>query len=190
MYHITIQYNSNTHTHTQTVDMNQNRRQQQVALPSVTEAGAIVVRVVTNFAKKNKVISSSYIFGILFLLLIGSGTRLTVDQSRQYNKIMNTIDLRAEFEASNRYASANHAYRATKGWFSCDSLCQRNKKRMEHAEKDLEDIRNEGYARMSDAKSVAGIFSEVGVDEVKDSFWHYFGAGKDFAKRQSMWDMM
>ena len=61
---------------------------------------------------------------------------------------------------------------------------------MEDVERVLEGIRNEGYARMSDAKSVAGIFSEVGVGEVKDSFWQYFQAGKQFAKRQSMWDMM
>ncbi len=159
-------------------------------LPELPEMGAIVARGITTFAKKNKVISSGYVLGILFLFLVGSGTRLTLDQTRQYNNIMNTIDLRAEYEASNRYASAVHAYRATKGWFSCDSLCQRNFQRMQQAERELEDIRNEGYARMSDAKSVAGIFSEVGVGEVKDSFWHYFGAGKDFAKRQSMWDIM
>ena len=61
---------------------------------------------------------------------------------------------------------------------------------MDHAERVLAEIRNEGYARMSDAKSVVGVFSEIGVDEVKDSFWQYFGAGKAFAKRQSMWDMM
>lgn len=168
----------------------QHRREQQIAIPTVSEMGAIVVSGITKFAKKNKVISTSYILGILFLLLIGSGTKLTADQSRRYNSIMNTIDLRAEFEASNRYADAMHAYRATKGWFSCDSLCQRNKKRMKNTERVLEDIRNEGYARMSDAKSVAGIFSEVGVEEVKDSFWHYFKSGKQFAKRQSMWDMM
>merc|ERR1712124_221608 len=43
---------------------------------------------------------------------------------------------------------------------------------------------------MSDAKSVAGLFSEVGVSEVQDSFWAYFSSGKNFAKRQTMWDAM
>ena len=103
---------------------------------------------------------------------------------------MSTIDINAEFDASNRYAHAQHAYRATKGWFSCDSLCQRNKARMENEKAALDDIRAEGYNRMSDAKKVAGLFSEVGVGEVKDSFWEYFHAGKKFAKRQSMWDAM
>ncbi len=30
----------------------------------------------------------------------------------------------------------------------------------------------------------------IGVEEVQDSFWGYFNAGKQFAKRQSMWDAM
>jgi len=170
--------------------MNRQNPNQQIALPSVADMGTLVVKGITSFAKKHKVISSGYILGILFLLLVGSGTKLTFDQSKQYNSIMNTIDLNAEFEASNRYAQANQAYRATKGWFSCDSLCQRNKKRMEQTERVLGEIRNEGYARMSDAKSVAGLFSEVGVDEVKDSFWKYFASGKAYAKRQSMYDML
>ncbi len=171
--------------------MNAQHQGQQVAtLPSIGTVGALVVRGIGNFAKRNKVISGSYIFGILFLLLIGSGTKLSVDQARRYNAIMNTVDIHAEYEASNRYAEALHAYRATKGWFSCDPLCQRNKQRMEKAEAVLENVRREGYARMSDAKSVAGLFSEVGIDEVKDSFWQYFSAGKQFAKRQSMWDAM
>ena len=53
-----------------------------------------------------------------------------------------------------------------------------------------DEIKAEGNARMSDAKSVAGLFSEVGVNEVQDSFWEYFASGKQFAKRQSMWDAM
>lgn len=129
-----------------------------------------------------------YIIGILTILLIGSGTKLNLDQRREYNNIMKTIDLQAEFDASQDYYMANNAYRASKGWFTCDGLCQRNKQRMEQAKYRLDQVRQEGEARMSDAKSVAGIFSEVGVGEVQDSFWQYFASGKQFAKRQSMWD--
>jgi len=163
---------------------------QQIALPSVADAGSIVLKGVTSFAKRHKVISGSYLFGLLFLFLVGSGSKLTLDQKRQYNAIMNTIDLGAEYEASTEYARTYQAYQASKGWFSCDGLCKRNKRRMEHAKATLDDIRAEGHARMSDAKSVAGLFSEVGVEEVKDAFWEYFSAGKQFAKRQSMWDAM
>lgn len=60
---------------------------------------------------------------------------------------------------------------------------------MEERERILQDIRKEGEARMSDAKSIAGLTSEVGVGEMKDSFYQYVTAGKEFAKRQTMWDM-
>ena len=170
--------------------MNRPPNHQQIALPSISDMGTLVVRGITSFAKKHKVISGSYLVGILFLLLIGSGTKLTLDQARQYNSIMNTIDMNAEYDASTYYANTVHAYRATKGWFTCDSLCQRNKLRMDNAKIALDEIRAEGHARMSDAKSVVGLFSEVGVGEVKDSFWDYFSAGKNFAKRQTMWDAM
>jgi hypothetical protein len=165
-------------------------QQRQLVLPEPGDLGQMIVRGASSFARRHKVVTGSYILGILVILLIGGGTKLNYDQRRQYNDIMKTIDLQAEFDASTDYWQANEAYRATKGWFSCDGLCQRNKRRMEEAKYRLDVVRKEGQARMSDAKSVAGIFSEVGVGEVQDSFWGYFTSGKQFAKRQSMWDAM
>jgi hypothetical protein len=162
----------------------------QLVLPEPGDVGQMIVRGASSFARRHKVITGSYILGILVILLVGSGTKLNYDQIRKYNEIMKTIDLQAEFDASTDFWQANEAYRATKGWFSCDGLCQRNKRRMEEAKYRLDRIRQEGQAIMSDAKSVAGIFSEVGVGEVQDSFWSYFTQGKQFAKRQSMWDAM
>ncbi|CAJ1950624.1 unnamed protein product [Cylindrotheca closterium] len=169
---------------------NRNRQQQIVGLPEPSDLGRMIIRGVPRFAKRHKVISGSYIIGILTILLIGSGTKLNLDQRREYNSIMQTIDLQAEFDASQDFFIADSAYRASKGWFTCDGLCQRNKKRMEESKHRLDLIRKEGEARMSDAKSVAGLFSEVGVGEVQESFWGYFASGKQFAKRQSMWDAM
>ncbi|KAL3912833.1 MAG: hypothetical protein SGARI_000955 [Bacillariaceae sp.] len=131
----------------------------QLVLPEPGDVGQMIVRGATSFAKNHKIISGSYILGILVILLIGSGTKLNYDQRRQYNQIMSTIDLQAEFDASTDYWRANEAYRATKGWFSCDGICQRNKQRMEEAKYRLDAVRQEGQSRMSDAKSVAGIFS-------------------------------
>lgn len=163
----------------------------QVAIPDAADLGALVLQGVKAFARKNKVITGSYLFGILVMIVAGSGTKLNYDQRREYNRIMNTIDLQAEYEASNKYYQARQAYQATKGWFwSCDSLCTRNKQRMDHEKHVLDEIRAEGNNRMSDAKATAGLFSEIGVGEVKDSFWSYFHQGKQFAKRQSMWDAM
>jgi len=159
-------------------------------LPEPGDVGQLVVTGAKNFAKRHKFITGSYLLGLAVILFIGSGTQLTYQQRQQYNRIMDTIDLQAEFDASQNYWQARQAYQATKGWFSCDGICQRNKRRMEDSERVLKDVRREGEARMSDAKALAGLTSEVGVEEMKESFWQYFTAGKQFAKRQSMWDMM
>ena len=161
-----------------------------MVLPDAANVGAIIVSSARTFARRHKIITGGYLFGILVLLFAGSGTKLTLEQAKQYNSIMNTINLEAEYNASHDYYQAQQAYHASKGWFSCDSLCQRNKERMNARYAVLQEIRQEGNARMSDAKSVAGLFSQVGVGEVKDSFWQYFAQGKQFAKRQSMWDAM
>ena len=170
--------------------MNRGAARQQIVLPDPADVGSLIVRGTAAFARRNKVITGTYLFGILVLAMAGTGTKLTLDQQKRYNHIMGSIDLEAEYDASNRYARAYQAYYHSKGWFTCDSLCQRNKQRSDLAKKALDEIRKEGNARMSDAKAVAGLFSEVGVGEVKDSFWSYFNQGKEFAKRQSMWDAM
>jgi len=169
---------------------NYNNGGRQIVLPDAADVGTLVVSGVTSFARRHKIISGGYIFGVLIILFAGSGAKLSMDQAKQYNSIMSTIDLEAEYNASYNYGQAQQAYHASKGWFSCDSLCQRNKDRMNQAKYVLDEIRQEGNARMSDAKAVAGLWSEVGVGEVKDSFWQYFHQGKQFAKRQSMWDAM
>jgi len=163
---------------------------QVIVLPEPADVGKIIIRGASDFAKQHKVITGGYVLGILVIILIGGGSKLNYDQRREYNNIMNTIDVEAEYDASNDFFAANQNYRATKGWFSCDGLCQRNKRKMDDAKIRLDRIRKEGNVRMSDAKNVAGLFSEIGVGEVQDAFWSYFSAGKKFAKRQSMWDAM
>lgn len=170
--------------------MNQQNQGEIITAGSI---GTLALSTATSFAKRHKVITTSYLYGmtsLIILILVGGGTKLTVDQQRQYNRIMNTVDLQAEYTASDRYHSAYANYYHSKGWLSCDAHCQHYKKIMERRKYEWEEVKAEGNARMSDAKNVAGIFSEVGVGEVTDSFWEYFASGKRFAKRQSMWDAM
>ncbi|KAL7571109.1 hypothetical protein ACA910_014718 [Epithemia clementina (nom. ined.)] len=154
--------------------------------------GRLIVRGAAHFARKNKLITGTYLLGWIFLLFVGTGTKLTLTQQRTFTKIMNTIDVQAEYDATSDYWEARRLYHASRGWFwTChDAYCQRNKRRFERAEQTLKAIRAEGQARMSDAKKAAGLLSEVGVGEAKDSFWQYLYQGKEFAKRQSMWDAL
>ena len=72
-------------------------QQRQVVLPEPADMGSIILHGATGFARRHKVVTGSYLFGILVLLLAGSGTRLTLEQRRDYNAIMDTIDIQAEF---------------------------------------------------------------------------------------------
>ena len=171
--------------------MDRRRQQQQIVrLPDPQEVGSLVVQTATGFARRNKVVTGFYLLGWIFLIFVGSGTRLTMQQQAKYNRIMNTINVQAEYDATDDYWKARQMYLATKGWFSCDGLCQRHKARMEQAEAALNAIRQEGAARMADAKQSVGLLSEIGVGEVKDSFFQYLYQGRQFAKRQSLWDAM
>ena len=123
------------------------------------------------------------------MVFLSGGIALTAQQVQGYNKILATIDTEKEYDQSQNYHAANSAYRATKGWFwQCDDLCTRNYNRMSIEKAKLDEIRTEGYAILSEAKSQAGIFSTTGVEEVKSSFWAYFNKGATFAKRQTMYD--
>lgn len=159
----------------------------------VSDVSTAIVTAAKGFAKRHKVITFSYVYGVFILgaiMFIGSGTKLTFDQQRQYDMIMSSIDLQAEYSAASKYHTAYANYYQSKGWLSCDAHCQHYKSIMDRRKNEWDEIKAEGNARMSDAKSVAGLFSEVGVNEVKDSFWDYFHSGKQFAKRQSWWDAM
>jgi hypothetical protein len=91
-------------------------------LPEPGDLGQLVVQSAKNFAVRHKFITGGYLLGILTILFIGSGTQLTYEQRRHYNKIMDTIDLQAEYDASQNYWAARNAYHATKGWFRYVSI--------------------------------------------------------------------
>jgi hypothetical protein len=175
-------------------NVNANNNHQLAQLPDMNQVGTLLLNGVRQFAIRYKYVTAWYLLGIVvlcgFVISGGKGRAMTVQQQKEYNHIMNTIDLQAEYDAVDAYWDASNRYQATKGWFSCDSLCQRHKERMRVAERRLQAIRAEGTARMSDAKSVAGVFSDVAVTEMSDSFWQYLAAGKRFAKRQTGWDIM
>jgi hypothetical protein len=158
------------------------------------DVSSLALNAAKSFARRHKFATASYLYGLASLLLLfvlgGTGMELTSDRRRRYNAIMRTVDLRAEYDAASAYHAAHAMYHQSKGWLSCDAHCQRHKRISERKKREWDEVRAEGNARMSDARSVAGLWSEVGIDEVKESFWGYFQGGKDFAKRQSMWDAM
>lgn len=163
-----------------------------IALPDVDQLGPILLRTANRFATRHRYVTAWYVLGlaVMALVYLVPGTPLTLQQQREYERVMNTIDVQAEFDAAKAVQEARYHYDRTRGWFfSCDATCKRYKSAYQQAEAEWVEIRREGEARASDAKRVAGLTSRVAVTEMQDSFWDYFTAGKRFAKRQTMWDI-
>ncbi len=89
-----------------------------------------------------------------------------------------------------RFVREREYYRS-KGWFfSCDGFCQSKKLAYEESKQTYTILHQNEEAIISEAKSTVGLFSTYGVYETRDLFWQRFNQGKQFAKRQSFWDMI
>lgn len=150
---------------------------------------SILSRGATKVVKDHPKISTSYLIGILFLLF-GTGFKVSEDLRDSYDRTLDKIDFEGQQVAHGNLWEAKQSYDRSKGWFSCDRLCTQHKKRYDAAQATWDKLKAEEYAVTKEAKSQLGIFSEYGVAETRDVFWRTFAGGKDFAKRQSMWDML
>jgi hypothetical protein len=63
------------------------------------------------------------------------------------------------------------AFRASKGWFSCDARCQANKQSWKTAQARLAKLEREQEKKRREANSHLGLFSTYGVEEAKGLFW-------------------
>jgi hypothetical protein len=103
---------------------------------------------------------------------------------------MGSIDVETQQAVHAKLWQAKQQYDATKGWFgACDAQCTRHKKTYDKAQAKWDVLKAEENAITKQAKSQVGIMSEYGVAETRDMFWGTFAGGKDFAKRQSLWDL-
>lgn len=71
-----------------------------------------------------------------------------------------------------------------------DKLVPPRQRMVAEAQGRLNAALRESDALKSEAKSQVGIWSQYGVDEVRERFWTAYQSGKDFAKRMTFWDVM
>mmetsp|Transcript_14495 Transcript_14495/g.25982 ORF Transcript_14495/g.25982 Transcript_14495/m.25982 type:complete len:293 (+) Transcript_14495:265-1143(+) len=153
------------------------------------QLSTVLIRSGVAFVKRHYVLTSMYIFGVA-LVLFATGVSVTADQEIAYNKIINTIDDKKMIKAQQRVYEWETEYHATKGWFSCDEVCEEAKANLVAAKRDVDELEKEFAQTMSKAKQEVGIFSEYGVQEARDLFWAQFAGGKQFAQRSSWYDLI
>eukprot|EP00516_Mucochytrium_quahogii_P003425 CAMPEP_0203757070 /NCGR_PEP_ID=MMETSP0098-20131031/10221_1 /ASSEMBLY_ACC=CAM_ASM_000208 /TAXON_ID=96639 /ORGANISM=" , Strain NY0313808BC1" /LENGTH=215 /DNA_ID=CAMNT_0050649183 /DNA_START=101 /DNA_END=745 /DNA_ORIENTATION=- len=156
---------------------------------SVDDVSTALIRHGVAFAKRHYVMTSAYIVGVVIMLFAG-GFAVSMEQEQKYERILSQIDLKRMHRAQVAAQNAEYNYRESKGWFSCDNHCMANYEEYQLNLARLAEVEKEFAEIQSEAKSVVGVFSEYGVQEVRDLFWSQFAGGKDFAKRSSWWDLI
>jgi len=80
-------------------------------------------------------------------------------------------------------------YYQSKGWFfSCDNNCQVLKAREASTRQHFDEINAAYVAEARDVRSRVGVFSTHAVAAARTNFDEKYQAGKEFSKRQTMWD--
>jgi hypothetical protein len=169
------------------MDRRDGRQVQRVDLPDNILSS--VLEGATRFVKKNKTISTSYLIGML-LLVFGTGFKVSETLRTEYDVTLSQIDYEAQKTAHAQMWQSKQQYESARGWFSCDANCQRLQNRFKQHELNFNNLKLQEAAVTKAAKSKLGIMSEYGVQETRDLFWGTFAGGKNFAKRQSMWDLL
>ncbi len=141
--------------------------------------------------KKNPIKMTFWVIG-LGLGFFFNGSEVTPSQMLQYSKSLDKIPHAEIARAAMSLAESRAQYEASRGWFwSCNTpICQANKSHMDADMAVYSNLRQQELELMRDAKQSVGIFSEHGVSDTREAFWSTFQSGKNFATRQTKWDIL
>lgn len=169
--------------------MSSQRDQQLQAAREVDRMSTALINVGVRVVKNNKLKVGGYIIGLL-LCLFFSGWKVTDVQRNEYYAELEKVDHTALYETEALLYQAHTGYQRSKGWFSCDAVCQSYKNDMQVYQREYDRLKKDEALKIASAKSKLGIFSEYGVEETRNLFWERFGQGKGFAQRQTKWDAL
>jgi len=135
-------------------------------------------------------------FGLYALFLARAPFTPSPENEMRFNELMERAvfseDARiaqAELQQSQRHLDQVHVW----GWRwrePYNTLVPPRQKAVAEAQARVDDALRERAEIQSEAKAQVGIWSQYGVDEVRERFWAAYQSGKDFAKRMTFWDVM
>jgi len=149
------------------------------------------IQLATNVVKKRPVLCSGWLIGLL-VAAFGTGWSVTEKQLTDYQDAMHAASLTTDRDLANArraLRTADEKYYNAKGWFwSCDAKCTRLYQQKQLAESRVYELDELRATRIREARGVVGIWSTVGVSEVRGAFWQAWEHGKETAKRWTMMD--
>ena len=135
-------------------------------------------------------------FGLYALFVARAPYTPTPEEEQLYsNKMQEAVfspemrDAQKEFFAAQRSLDEVHVW----GWRwrePYSRLVPPRQAEVNFARQKLDMVLQERDALQSEAKAAVGLWSQYGVDEVRERFWKAYESGKDFAKRMTWWDIV
>ncbi|CAD7957281.1 unnamed protein product [Amoebophrya sp. A25] len=165
------------------------------AAPRRTEEGGpnagVIIAAATGFVKRRPVTVSLWVVGLLVAAL-GNGFAVSMQQMETYQDAMSHahhVTDRELGQARRLFKEADQRYYNAKGWFwSCDANCQKMLSRRDLAQARLLEVESKRDNLIKEARQTVGIWSTIGVQEVRERFWGAWEQGKETAKRWTMMD--
>lgn len=152
-----------------------------------------VLDVARYVVKKRPIFFSGWLLGLL-VAAIGTGFSVTDSQLADYNDAMHMAGKTTDYDLSRarrELREADQRYYNAKGWFwSCDERCMREYNKQQLAQGRVMELETRRDSLIREARSTVGIWSTIGVQEVRQGFWNAWEQGKETAKRWTMMDSL
>ncbi|CAK0894929.1 unnamed protein product, partial [Prorocentrum cordatum] len=150
--------------------------------------GGLAVSTAKSVVKNRPVSVSLWALGLL-LAAFANGFAVSKDTQERYEitlRAAEKVDRKELNEAMIEMSHAERRYYNSKGWFSCDRTCERNRDSYNMATSRMQQVKGKRDQIMSEARSEVGIWSTFGVAEVRAAFWSAWQSGKDWAARDNV----
>mmetsp|Transcript_47218 Transcript_47218/g.86686 ORF Transcript_47218/g.86686 Transcript_47218/m.86686 type:complete len:297 (-) Transcript_47218:79-969(-) len=157
------------------------------------DVGAIVIKHSTAFVKRRPITVSLWIFGLL-LAAFANGFTVSDGAMANYNDVMRDVadvEMKQVHKVRVKMQEREREYRNAKGWFwTCDAKCKQAYDRYQIATEEHSLALQKRDALLKEARQEVGIWSTIGVADVRKSFWSAWQSGKDTAARLTMYDFV
>jgi hypothetical protein len=155
--------------------------------------GAIIASTATSVVKNNPIKVSTWVFG---LILAAFATGFAVDETTRASYEL-TIQQAGEVHSKELYKAQQNLKQAEgrhyelKGWFwACDNKCQKALDKVNMAKAEVGRFQKLRDDIITEARREVGIWSTIGVQDIRNGFWSAWKSGKDWAARMTMMDAM
>mmetsp|Transcript_111024 Transcript_111024/g.313090 ORF Transcript_111024/g.313090 Transcript_111024/m.313090 type:complete len:350 (-) Transcript_111024:120-1169(-) len=154
---------------------------------------AVVAKTAISFARGRPVLLSVWTLGLLLAAFAG-GVPVNDAAGEAYSLMRQhaeVIDSREVGRSLEELDNLERAYYNAKGWFgACDDPCMKAYDKVQMARSEAARLQSRRDEVLSQARQEVGIWSSIGVQDVRDCFWAAWKSGKDFAARMTMYDAM